>query len=205
MSSKRRKKARHSALPAKLGENEPTPERIRQASGVQDEYNIGLGRKTKRLGSILDYMLGRGQIDGFQHAAGKQAWELWNVAEFSALGAVDASAVRVDGEAAGDGLQRRLDAARHFGAAMQAIGHTASHAYCSMVLHEIPPAEYGRTHCGTTIEKRAIDRAYDRLGGALRNLDMHFTGGKRPNNKKMRSGMAEGGKPAIRPLERQRP
>ena len=179
-------------------ENDPTTERLRQADGVVDQFKADSGRQIKRLNSLLDYMLGRGQIDAFQHAAGKQAWEQWNIAEFSGLGAVDLSAVRVDGATGGDAMDRRLDAAKRFGAAMQAIGHTSGRAFRAMVLHEMPPATYGAALYGLKDLASARSAGFAVLIDAVTGLDIHYTGGKRPDNAKIRSHIARDGRPSNR-------
>lgn len=169
------------------------------AEGVKVKSDNDTIRKTQRLNSILDYMLGKRQIDGFQHAAGKQAWEQWSVAEFSSLGSVDMAAIRVDGAAGGDALQRRIDSARKFGAAMVAIGLTSARAFGAMVLHEQLPVDYGREHYRLRDVASARSAAYAVLIDALSGLDIHYTGGKRPNNAKTRTHMAQGGKPRHMP------
>ena len=191
-------KRKKTSMLTKTFENDPTSERLRHADGVVDQFKSESGRQIKRLNSLLDYMLGRGQIDAFQHAAGQQAWEQWNVAEFSGLGAVDMSAVRVDGATGGDAMDRRIDAAKRFSAAMVAMGHSGSHAFRVMVLHEGSVEAYGCKFFGHKDTERAKLAGYTALIVGLTNLDMHYTGGKRPDKVKVRSHMSFDGRPTNR-------
>jgi hypothetical protein len=184
-------------------ENAPTKERILQAAGVVDDFKTDTGRKTKRLGALLDYMSNKGQINANQYAAGQKAHAEWYAAGFAPIGAVDLSRVRVDGGGVFDATSYRMDNAKKFSDAMVAIGLMGARAFRAMVLHEMSACEYGQTHYGYKDRAAATSAAYAVLRDSLSGLDIHYTGGARSNMGKTVSHMAPGMRPTNRPEERE--
>jgi hypothetical protein len=180
-------------------ENEPTPERVRQASGIVDYFKTEGGRRTKRLGSILDYMLSKRQINEGQYAAGLRVSTEWYAGGFAPLGATDYARVQVDGGGDFDGTQHRIDNARKFGQAMRAIGVMGARAIRAMVLHEMSVMDYGRAYYGYSDRAAASSAAYAVLRDGLSSLEIHYAGGAKPHSGKIVSHMEEGAKPSNRP------
>ena len=183
-------------------ENDPTPERLRHAGGISEDFKTDTSRKCKRLNSIIDHMLGRHMIDAPLYAVAFRMQKMSYDAGFAALGAVDLSRVRVDGGGGFDLQQFRIDNANRFGDAMAAIGPHSSRVFREMVLHEMAAHEFGFRYCGLKDREYASRKAYDLLIVALQALEVHLTGGKRAAHSPMQSHMVDDGKPSNRPDER---
>jgi hypothetical protein len=199
--TKRKSSGTASKTYAPQTENDPTKERVKRAQGIVDDFKTDTGRRVKRLNAILDHMQGHSMIDAHSYNAGKLVFEIFNKSELS-LGAVDLSAVRVDGGGDHDPMQRRIDNANKFGEIMRAIGLSHCRAFREMVLHEKPPHQFGFEYYGYKDRASASAVAYSVLKDALHAIDLHVTGGNRPHNAKTRSHMEEGARPTNRPDER---
>ena len=178
-------------------ENNPTPERLRQAGDEKTTFKTDTGRQVFRLGSILDYMLGRGQIDGPMFVSGQTAYNQWRMAGFDPLGSVDLSKDRVDCSPNAYSQDRRAEMARKFGDAMRAIGPTAAKAFASMVCREMTALAYGRDILGYKDRATATNKAYSQIITALHGLEIHYTGGKYQRRPQSSAYMAETDRPKI--------
>ncbi len=184
-------------------ENNPTPERIRQAGEEKTTFKTDTGRQVFRLGSILDYMLGRGQIDGPMFVSGQTAYNQWRMAGFDPLGSVDLSKDRVDCSPAYS-QDRRAEMARKFGDAMRAIGPTAAMAFRSMVCREMTALAYGSVILGYKDRATATSKAYGQIITTLHGLEIHYTGGKYQRRPHSSAYMAETDRPKIMPTIKER-
>lgn len=157
-------------------ENDPTPERLRQARDQVDGFKTDSGRMVKRVNSILDHMLSRGMIDGPLYQAGMAAYNHWYLGGLAPIGAVDLAKERVDGGGNGDPMQRRMDNALKHQIAMASLTGPHKRAFVVLVLNEIHVAVFGREYYGYRRVETASAVAYSMLRDALAGLVKHYSG-----------------------------
>lgn len=179
MTQKPKKPARKSrSKQAPEFENDPTPERLRHAGDQIDGFETETRRVVKRVNSILDHMLSRGMIDGPLYQAGMLAYSQWHLGGLAPAGALDPSKERVDGGSSGDPMQRCMDNARKYLAAMASLSMPHRRAFEVLVLHEIHVAVFGLNYYGYRDVASARAVSYSILKDALSQIVEHYSGGK---------------------------
>lgn len=160
----------------------PTPERLAKAGRSIEPVESETGYETLRMldGSSLEELATEGKrkpgrgITGEQYHAGCRYYADAYTAGIFASGVIDPATERVDGGQHKGVASYRLEAASRYNAALRCLDRVSADILASVVLHEMPLAQYAERffRFPQARERRAI--ALQRLRDALDLLDAHY-------------------------------
>lgn len=157
-------------------DNNPTPERIKQAGDVVQTA------ETVRVRDSFERLLVRGQIDedrevaGVLYAAGVRLQSDYQIAQLTGhYGSMDLSKPVVDGGADGATITERAQAARHnLRMARNAMGRRYAEVVEGVAVHGMTLLDAGRRYCGYRGVDAATTAAKERLNTGLRALACYY-------------------------------
>lgn len=158
----------------------PTPERLKLADDLHEDFITDTGRRTKRMldGSVLDLLLSRGAINADQYNAGQQFYNDWYLAGLAASGVIDPARDVVDNSSRIQESDVKIDAMTRWKNAVQHLGKVHSGVLIDVVLIGMTLEKFGFKRFQTSNTKLATLRAQTSLYNALLELDLYYYGRK---------------------------